>query len=110
MKGSELSAGRSDILDLSSVRSSWSKAKGVFRTLYSQIKKQAEEDPMVKCVRLYVEVENFNAQGVYERFGMTKMDTYNFDEQDFIYPIDWNAEPTKLFSLNFKFFSSFHIP
>ena len=35
--------------------------KGVFRKLYTHVKERAQADPLVKCVRLYVELENFTA-------------------------------------------------
>ena len=54
--------------------------KGVFRKLYNAVIERARAEPEVKCVRLYVETENVNAQAVYERMGMTKMDTYEFNE------------------------------
>mmetsp|Transcript_9559 Transcript_9559/g.11775 ORF Transcript_9559/g.11775 Transcript_9559/m.11775 type:complete len:90 (-) Transcript_9559:85-354(-) len=59
--------------------------KGVFRKLYSFVVERAQVDPLVKCVRLYVELENENAQKVYERLGMSKMDTYEFNEMDLVF-------------------------
>ena len=59
--------------------------KGVFRALYSHVVKTAKADPLVKCVRLYVELENMTAQAVYEKLGMEKMDTYEFNEKDFVF-------------------------
>ena len=35
--------------------------KGVFRKLYTFVKDQAQADPLVKCVRLYVELDNYTA-------------------------------------------------
>ena len=40
---------------------------------------------MTKAVRLYVETDNYTAQAVYEKLGMYKLDTSNFDEKDFVY-------------------------
>ena len=36
--------------------------KGVFRALYNGIVEKARLDPICKCVRLYVELENHTAQ------------------------------------------------
>ena len=59
--------------------------KGIFRALYSGVVEKAKQDPLVKCVRLYVELENFTAQAVYEKLGMTKMDSHNFYEIDTVF-------------------------
>ena len=59
--------------------------KGVFRKLYSYVVERARGEEEVKCVRLYVELENENAQKVYERLGMGKMDTYDFNEMDYVF-------------------------
>ena len=59
--------------------------KGVFRALYNGVVEKAKQDPLVKCVRLYVELENYTAQAVYEKLGMTKMDTHSFDEIDTVF-------------------------
>ena len=59
--------------------------KGVFRALYSGVVEKAKADPLVKCVRLYVELENLQAQAVYEKLGMTKMDTHDFYEIDTVF-------------------------
>ena len=58
--------------------------KGVFRSLYNTVVEAAKANPEVKCVRLYVEKENLSAQSVYEKLGMSKMDTYDFDEIDYV--------------------------
>lgn len=58
--------------------------QGVFRSLYEHICAIAKEDPLVKCVRLYVETENVNAQKVYEALGMNALKHYDFDEVDFV--------------------------
>ena len=59
--------------------------QGVFRALFTQVVNRGREDSMVKGVRLYVEKENFSAQSVYEKLGMTKYDDWAFDEKDFIF-------------------------
>ena len=59
--------------------------KGVFRKLYNFVKERAQADPLVKCVRLYVELENEGAKAVYERLGMSKLDSYEFQEKDDIF-------------------------
>ena len=59
--------------------------KGVFRALYTHVCETARADPEVKCVRLYVETENVNAQAVYERLGMAKMDVTEFNEADYVF-------------------------
>ena len=60
---------------------------GVFRSLYQNIIDKAKADPMVKAVRLYVEHDNYTAQAVYEKLGMSKLDTCNFDEKDFVFEV-----------------------
>ena len=62
--------------------------KGVFRSLYNKVVEEATADPLTKGVRLYVELENYTAQTVYEKLGMAKMDTWAFDEKDFIFSHD----------------------
>ena len=59
--------------------------KGVFRALYSKIVEDAKQVPDVKCVRLYVEKENETAINVYEKLGMSRLDTFDFDEIDFVF-------------------------
>ena len=59
--------------------------KGVFRALYTHVVETAKADPLVKCVRLYVELDNMQAQAVYEKLGMDKMDTYEFNEKDLVF-------------------------
>ena len=56
--------------------------QGVFRALYQEIVKVSKNDPTSKCVRLYVETENVNAQQVYKRLGMQELTEYDFDEVD----------------------------
>ncbi len=59
--------------------------QGVFRALYTHICNQARADPLVKCVRLYVETGNLAAQAVYKALGMQELIDYNFDEVDFVF-------------------------
>ena len=59
--------------------------KGVFRALYNTVFENAKKDPITKGVRLYVEKDNETAMAVYEKLGMGKMDTWAFDEKDFIF-------------------------
>ena len=59
--------------------------KGVFRALYTTVIENAKKDPMTKGVRLYVDHDNETAMAVYEKLGMGKMDSWNFDERDFIF-------------------------
>ena len=40
---------------------------------------------MTKGVRLYVDYDNQTAMTVYEKLGMEKMDTWAFDEKDFVF-------------------------
>ena len=61
------------------------RGKGVFRSLYTKIVEDAKADSDVKCVRLYVEKENETAITVYEKLGMTQLDTFAFDELDFVF-------------------------
>lgn len=44
--------------------------RGIFQSLYSYVKTQAENAPGVCGLRLYVEHENTNAQQTYEKLGM----------------------------------------
>ena len=61
--------------------------KGVFRTIYNAVVDKARRDPIGKCVRLYVELENQTAQSVYSALGMAKMDHLNFYENDFVFRV-----------------------
>ena len=47
--------------------------KGVFRQLYNHVYETSKADPLVKCVRLYVETENETAMKVYEKMGMVNI-------------------------------------
>jgi len=46
--------------------------KGVFKKLYLNLKRQAEQSPELAGIRLYVDKQNKPAQQVYEKFGMNK--------------------------------------
>ena len=59
--------------------------KGVFRSLYNKVIECAKADPITKAVRLYVDHDNMTAQTVYSKLGMSCMDSWAFDESDFIF-------------------------
>jgi GNAT superfamily N-acetyltransferase len=46
--------------------------RGVFKKLYSNLKKQVEQSPELMGLRLYVDKTNKPAQEVYEKLGMSK--------------------------------------
>jgi ribosomal protein S18 acetylase RimI-like enzyme len=46
--------------------------RGVFRALYEHVRGAARADPEVVGLRLYVEQDNRDAQGTYERLGMVR--------------------------------------
>jgi RimJ/RimL family protein N-acetyltransferase len=48
------------------------RGRGVYRALYERLRRQVEESPELKGIRLYVEKRNAAAQRVYERLGMTR--------------------------------------
>ena len=48
------------------------RGRGVYRALYERLRRQVEESPGLKGIRLYVEKRNAAAQRVYERLGMTR--------------------------------------
>ncbi len=48
------------------------RGRGVYRALYERVKRQVEESPELKGIRLYVEKRNAAAQRVYERLGMSR--------------------------------------
>lgn len=48
------------------------RGRGVYRALYERLRRQVEESPDLKGIRLYVEKHNAAAQRVYERLGMTR--------------------------------------
>ena len=57
--------------------------RGVFRALFGEIRRQAEADPTVIGLRLYVERENTRAQQTYLSLGMSDASYYLFD----LYPL-----------------------
>ena len=59
--------------------------KGVFRSLYNKVVECAKADPITKAVRLYVDHDNETAMAVYSKLGMTCMDSWAFDEKDFVF-------------------------
>ena len=60
--------------------------KGVFRRLYDHIISIARENPLVKCVRLYVDTTNNKAMDVYRKMGMVNIEeNYDFNERDFVF-------------------------
>ena len=61
------------------------RGKGVFRSLYTKVVEIAKADPKTMGVRLYVDHDNHTAMAVYEKLGMTKMYTFNFDEKDMVF-------------------------
>jgi len=66
--------------------------KGVFRSLYDHITAIARSDPIIKCVRLYVEIANTTAMAVYGKMGMTSLDGDSgkeFHEVDYV----WAEQP-----------------
>jgi RimJ/RimL family protein N-acetyltransferase len=48
------------------------RGRGVYRALYERLRRQVEESPGLKGIRLYVEKRNAAAQRAYERLGMTR--------------------------------------
>ncbi len=48
------------------------RGRGVYRALYERVKRQVDESPGLKGIRLYVEKRNAAAQRAYERLGMTR--------------------------------------
>ncbi|MFL6232222.1 MAG: GNAT family N-acetyltransferase [Thermoanaerobaculia bacterium] len=48
------------------------RGRGVYRALYERVRRQVDESPELKGIRLYVEKRNAAAQRVYERLGMTR--------------------------------------
>jgi GNAT superfamily N-acetyltransferase len=57
--------------------------KGVFRSLFAEVRRQAEADPTVIGLRLYVERENTPAQQTYLSLGMSDASYVLFD----LYPL-----------------------
>jgi RimJ/RimL family protein N-acetyltransferase len=48
------------------------RGRGVYRALYERVKRQVDESPELKGIRLYVEKRNAAARQVYERLGMSR--------------------------------------
>jgi RimJ/RimL family protein N-acetyltransferase len=48
------------------------RGRGAYRALYERLRRQVDESPDLKGIRLYVEKRNTAAQRVYERLGMTR--------------------------------------
>jgi len=48
------------------------RGRGVYRALYERLRRQVDESPDLKGIRLYVEKRNAAAQRVYERLGMSR--------------------------------------
>ena len=61
------------------------RGKGVFRLLYNHFMESARSNPNVKCVQLFVENENIEAQKVYEKVGMKKREDWYFMEKGIKY-------------------------
>jgi ribosomal protein S18 acetylase RimI-like enzyme len=56
------------------------RGQGVYRMLYDFVKKLAGKKDKIGGFRLYVEKENFRAQKVYEKLGMTQTAYLMFEE------------------------------
>ncbi len=56
--------------------------QGVYSALHAAIRRRAEDDPQGCGIRLYVEVENVNAQATYRQLGMTETH-YRLYEEEF---------------------------
>ena len=56
--------------------------QGVYSALHETIRRRAKEDPQGCGIRLYVEVENLNAQATYAELGMTETH-YRLYEEEF---------------------------
>lgn len=56
------------------------RGQGVYRRLYEFVKKLAEKKDQIGGFRLYVEKENFRAQKVYEKLGMSQTDYLMFED------------------------------
>ena len=54
--------------------------KGIYRSLYEEVKALAKQDPSVCGFRLYVEKDNINAQKTYESLGMVETDYLMYEE------------------------------
>ena len=58
---------------------SW-RQRGVFRSLYEAVRREALADPTGIGLRLYVERDNLRAQGTYRALGMEETDYRLFEE------------------------------
>lgn len=58
-----------------------SRGKGIYSLLYDFVKTKAHEESDVIGFRLYVELENRNAQTVYEKLGMSKSNYFMYDQK-----------------------------
>jgi ribosomal protein S18 acetylase RimI-like enzyme len=56
--------------------------RGVYSALHAAIRRQAQDDPQGCGIRLYVEVENVNAQATYRELGMEETH-YRLYEEEF---------------------------
>lgn len=56
--------------------------QGVYSALHAAIRNQAKDDPQGCGIRLYVEVENVNAQATYRQLGMSETH-YRLYEEEF---------------------------
>ena len=61
------------------VTPSW-RQRGVFRSLYEAVRREALADPTGIGLRLYVERDNLRAQGTYRALGMEETDYRLFEE------------------------------
>ena len=66
------------------VQKEW-RRRGVFKTLYDYVLREAERQGNVAGIRLYVEQDNAVAQGVYAHVGLSAA-PYKVFENDFILP------------------------
>ena len=59
--------------------------RGVFTIMYNHVRTKAQEQAtLVKCIRLYVDLDNVRAQEVYRRLGMRKIEEcFDFFENDY---------------------------
>ena len=62
------------------------RGKGVFRSLFNYVVAQAKNEEIVKSVRLYVDVDNKEAQQVYQKLGMSQLKDYFMEELDLHFP------------------------
>ena len=54
--------------------------------MFNHVHSKAKENPLVKCVRLYVDTTNARAMDVYKKMGMYDIgDSFDFHEKDFVF-------------------------